>query len=135
MESIDKLLGDSAFGFSGMEMETIMRYKLPIIMVIVNNNGIYGGFDADLFEDIRGDEPSKNVPPTSLLPMVRYEKFGQMLGFSNGFLCSTVDEIRSAFGKALQNKQEPSLLNILIDPMAQRKPQPFEWLTRSSPKL
>lgn len=31
--------GDSAFGFSGMEMETIYRYKLPIIVIIVNNNG------------------------------------------------------------------------------------------------
>ena len=31
--------GDSAFGFSGMELETIYRYKLPIIIIIVNNNG------------------------------------------------------------------------------------------------
>ena len=31
--------GDSAFGFSGMEMETIYRYRLPIVVVIVNNNG------------------------------------------------------------------------------------------------
>lgn len=124
--------GDSAFGFSGMEMETIARYKLPIIVIIVNNNGIYGGFDSELFEDIRGDDPSKNVPPTSLLPSVKYEKFAEMLGFEgNGYCCRTVDEIRDAFGKALDNNVEPSLLNVLINPFAQRKPQPFEWLTRS----
>ena len=34
--------GDSAFGFSGMEIETMFRYKLPIIVIIINNNGIYG---------------------------------------------------------------------------------------------
>lgn len=39
--------GDSAFGFSGMEVETMYRYKLPITIIIVNNNGIYGGFDKD----------------------------------------------------------------------------------------
>ena len=38
--------GDSAFGFSGMELETICRYQLPVVTVIMNNNGIYRG-DAD----------------------------------------------------------------------------------------
>lgn len=31
--------GDSAFGFSGMELETIYRYNLPIVVIIINNNG------------------------------------------------------------------------------------------------
>ena len=125
--------GDSAFGFSGMEMETIVRYKLPIILVIVNNNGIYGGLDSELFEDIAGLDPSHNIPPTSLLPSARYEKFTEMLGLKkeNGSLCRTVEEIRNAFSKALKNDKEASILNILINPMAQRKAQAFEWLTRS----
>ena len=33
--------GDSAFGFSGMEVETICRYNLPVCIVVFNNNGIY----------------------------------------------------------------------------------------------
>jgi oxalyl-CoA decarboxylase len=33
--------GDSAFGFSGMEVETICRYNLPVCVVIMNNNGVY----------------------------------------------------------------------------------------------
>jgi len=125
--------GDSAFGFSGMEVETIVRYKLPIILVIVNNNGIYGGLDSELFEDIAGSDPSHNIPPTSLLPSARYEKFTEMLGLKkeNGSLCRTVEEIRNAFSKALNNDKEASILNILINPMAQRKAQAFEWLTRS----
>src|ERR1700733_13521068 len=35
--------GDSAFGFSGMEIETICRYQLPVCVVIFNNDGIYRG--------------------------------------------------------------------------------------------
>ena len=35
--------GDSAFGFSGMEIETICRYNLPVCVVVFNNNGIYRG--------------------------------------------------------------------------------------------
>ena len=33
--------GDSAFGFSGLEVETMVRQKLPVVLVIFNNNGIY----------------------------------------------------------------------------------------------
>lgn len=47
--------GDSAFGFSGMELETMVRYCLPIIIVIVNNNGIYGGFNEKTFDQIRSE--------------------------------------------------------------------------------
>ncbi len=125
--------GDSAFGFSGMEMETIVRHKLPIIVVIVNNNGIYGGLDQELFEEIRGDEPGRNLPPTALLPTAHYEKFADVLGLdkSRGSLCRTEAEIRQAFTKALATNDSPSILNIMINPMAQRKAQAFDWLTRS----
>lgn len=45
--------GDSAFGFGGMEIETAYRYNLPIIFVIFNNNGIYGGLDTESFNDLK----------------------------------------------------------------------------------
>ena len=38
----------SAFGFDGMEMETICRYNLPITVVVVNNGGIYNGTDQEV---------------------------------------------------------------------------------------
>lgn len=47
--------GDSAFGFSGMEIETMVRYNLPITIVIVNNGGIYGGFDVEVFDSMRSE--------------------------------------------------------------------------------
>lgn len=45
--------GDSAFGFSGMEIETMVRYKLPIIIVIVNNSGIYGGVAKEVYSEFQ----------------------------------------------------------------------------------
>ena len=45
--------GDSAIGFSGMEVETMLRYNLPIIVVVVNNNGIYSGLDGETWQAIR----------------------------------------------------------------------------------
>lgn len=47
--------GDSAFGFSGMEIETMVRYQLPIVIVIVNNGGIYGGFDQETYNAMRNE--------------------------------------------------------------------------------
>lgn len=48
--------GDSAFGFSGMELETMVRYKLPIVIIIVNNSGIYSGLEKEVFEEIQNSE-------------------------------------------------------------------------------
>jgi oxalyl-CoA decarboxylase len=39
--------GDSAFGFSGMEIETVCRYHLPIVVAVFNNGGIYCGDDVN----------------------------------------------------------------------------------------
>lgn len=47
--------GDSAFGFSAMEIETMYRYKLPIIIIVINNGGIYGGLDGETYEGIQND--------------------------------------------------------------------------------
>src|SRR5258705_20586 len=47
--------GDSAFGFSGMEVETICRYNLPVCALIFNNNGVYLGTDVIKFENPQGD--------------------------------------------------------------------------------
>lgn len=38
-----------------MEIETMYRYKLPIVIIIVNNGGIYSGLDAETYKDIRSE--------------------------------------------------------------------------------
>ncbi|KAK3108560.1 hypothetical protein FSP39_010665 [Pinctada imbricata] len=122
--------GDSAFGFSGMEIETICRYKLPVIMIIINNGGIYTGLPEDTWSSIQDMDLTLSSPPTSLIPAARYEKMIEAFG-GKGYCARTTEQIKAAFTEALQNKQQVSLINIIISPMAQRKTQDFDWLTKS----
>ena len=86
-----------------------------------------------MYNDIVDGNPSQTCPPTALLPTVKYEKLMSMFNGkeANGYLCRTRDDIKGAMRKALQVTDSPSLINIMINPMAQRKAQAFEWLTRS----
>lgn len=124
--------GDSAFGFSGMEIETMVRYNLPIVVVIVNNSGIYGGFDQATFEAMRssGGDLTTATPPSALTFEVRYEQMMQMFG-RQGHLVRTVPELQKAVAAALAQQAGPSMVNVLIAPTADRKPQTFAWLTES----
>ena len=84
------------------------------------------------FQDLTSDGAnSLTIPPTSLLPTVRYEKMMNLFNLDTGRLCRSVPEIRSAFRAALDDKTKPHFLNIMINPMATRKAQSFDWLTRS----
>uniref|UniRef100_A0A6M2CNW7 2-hydroxyacyl-CoA lyase 1 n=1 Tax=Rhipicephalus microplus TaxID=6941 RepID=A0A6M2CNW7_RHIMP len=124
--------GDSAFGFSAMEMETAARYKLPIIAIIMNNSGIYNGFDGETWESFlqSGMHPCISLPANSLQPGVRYDQMAAMVG-CKGFNVTTPEELRAAFTEALATNDRPTIINVVIDGMAQRKPQDFDWLTKS----
>ncbi|XP_028985843.1 2-hydroxyacyl-CoA lyase 1 [Betta splendens] len=124
--------GDSAFGFSGMEVETMCRYNLPVVIIVVNNNGIYSGVDPETWKEMAkmGDLTSI-APPVTLLPEARYDKIMEALG-GRGFLVRTVEELHSALRLSLSDWDRPSLLNVLIDPSSDRKQQEFPWLTRSN---
>ena len=86
-----------------------------------------------MYNDIVEGIPSQTCPPTSLLPSIRYEKLMSLFNGKerNGHFCRTRDDIKRAMIKALKVTDSPSLINIMINPMAQRKAQAFEWLTRS----
>ena len=101
--------GDSAFGFSGMEVETICRYKLPVCIVIFNNNGIYRGTDAN---------PTGGVDPatTVFVKGARYDKIAEAFG-GVGAHVTTPDELSRAVNKAMDSGQ-PTLINAAIDPAA-----------------
>ena len=64
--------GDSAFGFSGMEVETICRYNLPVCIIVFNNNGIYKGTDVNPL--------GTDVAPTVFVKNARYEMMMQAFG-------------------------------------------------------
>ncbi|KAL3831765.1 hypothetical protein ACJMK2_023472 [Sinanodonta woodiana] len=124
--------GDSAFGFSGMEVETICRYKLPIVFVIINNNGITRSFDEEGFQKLEGTDLLITSPPTVLLPNAHYEKIIEAFG-GNGYFCKTPEEIQKSLSAALRNKTQASLINIMISTMADRREQDFSWLSGIQP--
>ncbi|MCJ8144811.1 oxalyl-CoA decarboxylase [Ancylobacter sp. A5.8] len=100
--------GDSAFGFSGMEVETICRYNLPVTVVVFNNNGIYRGVDVD---------PTGRDPATTVfVPDSRYDKMMEAFG-GVGYHVTTPDELRSAV-EASMDSGKPTLINAAIDPAA-----------------
>uniref|UniRef100_A0A286XUE7 2-hydroxyacyl-CoA lyase n=1 Tax=Cavia porcellus TaxID=10141 RepID=A0A286XUE7_CAVPO len=124
--------GDSAFGFSGMEMETICRYNLPIIVLVVNNNGIYQGVDADTWKKMVEFQDAATVaPPMCLLPNSHYEQVMTAFG-GKGYFVQTPEELQKSLKQALEDTANPSLINILIEPQSTRKAQDFHWLTRSN---
>ncbi|CAD7089581.1 unnamed protein product [Hermetia illucens] len=123
--------GDSAFGFSGMELETMVRYKLPITILIVNNSGIYGGFEKDTFDAIRSDGDLTQVtPPSALTVETRYERMMEMFGMK-GYFAREIPQLQDALKEALTLKDRPVIINVAINPSADRKPQAFNWLTES----
>lgn len=124
--------GDSAFGFSGMEMETMVRYNLPVVVVIVNNGGIYSGFDRDTFDAMRpaGADLTQTTPPSALGVEVRYEQMMALFG-RKGHFVRTVPELQRAVRESLAETDGPSMVNVIIGPSSDRKPQTFAWLTES----
>lgn len=110
--------GDSAFGFSGMEVETICRYNLPIILLVVNNNGIYQGFDADTWGKMSNfQEAATTIPPMCLLPNSHYEQVMTAFG-GKGYFVQTPEELQNSLRQALQDTSRPCLLNIMIEPQS-----------------
>ena len=101
--------GDSAFGFSGMEVETICRYNLPVCVVVFNNNGIYRGTDAN---PTGGSDPATTV----FVKGSRYDKIAEAFG-GVGVHVTTPDELKRAVNEAM-NSGKPTLINAAIDPSA-----------------
>jgi oxalyl-CoA decarboxylase len=101
--------GDSAFGFSGMEVETICRYNLPVCVVIFNNDGIYRGTDVN-------PSGGSDVAPTVFVKGSRYDKMMEAFG-GVGVNVTTPDELKRAVNAAMDSGK-PTLINAVIDPAA-----------------
>ena len=103
------IVGDSAFGFSGMEVETICRYNLPVCVVVFNNDGIYRG---------DGVNPGGGTDP-AITMFVKGARYDRMIeGFGGvGVNATTPDELKRAVDAAMDSGK-PTLINAVIDPAA-----------------
>src|SRR5476651_108836 len=107
-KSVLAIEGDSAFGFSGMEVETICRYKLPVCIVIFNNDGIYRGTDIN--------SASSDPAPTVFVKGSRYDKMMEAFG-GVGVNATSPDELKRAVNAAMDSGN-PTLINAVLDPGA-----------------
>lgn len=101
------ICGDSAFGFSGMEYETLTRYNLPVTVIIMNNGGIY-----------RGDEASPEHQFSCMLfnPNTRYDLFSKSLG-GEGVRVTTPEELAKALDESIKSGKT-TIIDAIIDPAA-----------------
>ncbi|WP_438390731.1 oxalyl-CoA decarboxylase [Caballeronia sp. DA-9] len=101
--------GDSAFGFSGMELETICRYDLPVVTIVFNNNGVYRGTDVN-------PTGGKDVAPTVFVKGARYDKMIEAFG-GVGFNAETPEQLTKALLEGIASGK-PTLINAVIDEAA-----------------
>ena len=104
--------GDSAFGFSGMEIETICRYRLPVTVVILNNGGVYRGDEVAAGGAAGEGDPA----PTVLNARAHHELIAEAFG-GKGYHVTTPSELRSALTEAIAS-QGPSIIDCELDPAA-----------------
>ncbi len=111
--------GDSAIGFSGMEMETVCRYNLPVKIVVFNNGGIGPGHAK------HPANPLKELRPNALIYGARYDKMMEAFG-GKGWFVENPKDLKNALSEAMAFKG-PALVNVMISQDSARKPQEFKW--------
>ena len=111
--------GDSAIGFSGMEMETLCRYNFPVKIVVLNNGGIGPGMPEI------PENPMMNMKPNALIWGARYDKMMEAFG-GKGFYVEDPKDLKGALAEAM-NFKGPALVNCLLSQGSARKPQQFRW--------
>ena len=105
------IIGDSAFGFSAMEVETCCRYGLNTVIFVINNNGVYSGLERGAY--------TTPLPTTALGFETRYDTLGTALG-AKGILVRTPDELRRAVEEA-RRSTAVMVVNVLIEPGGVKK--------------
>lgn len=119
-KKIVALEGDSAFGFSAMEVETMARYQMDVLIFVMNNGGVYHG-DSDSADEwlrmqaksLRGEGGKGALRSTSLGWEVRYEKIAEACG-GKGFFVRTPEELERATVEGFKAKV-PVVINVMIE--------------------
>jgi 2-hydroxyacyl-CoA lyase 1 len=113
------LSGDSAIGFSGMEMETLVRYGFPVKIVVLNNGGIGPGMPEI------PENPMMNLKPNALIYGARYDRMMEAFG-GKGYFVEDPKKIRGALDGAMEHPG-PALVNVVLSQSSARKAQQFAW--------
>ena len=108
--SVIAICGDTAFAFSAMEMETAVRHKIAVIVVVVNNDGNTGA----LME--RACFPSSPERVTMFQPDIHYENIMRTFGGHSEF-ADRPEQIRPALERAAASGQA-ACINVRVDPYA-----------------
>ncbi|RCH85838.1 hypothetical protein CU098_007997, partial [Rhizopus stolonifer] len=120
------IVGDSAFGFSAMELETAVRAHLPLLIIVINNNGIYHGLDD---EEYLTSQKEGTLPTTALSPETRYDLISEACG-GKGWLVKNRVELAKAIQEALAHKDQTCVINCLIAPGGRTKLS-FAWMQKT----
>ncbi|KAE8148428.1 hypothetical protein BDV25DRAFT_131246 [Aspergillus avenaceus] len=124
-KKIIALEGDSAFGFSAMEIETLARYRIPALIYVINNSGIYHGdsTSSDAWKTLQGqtlahdtvsNDGKKGLRSTSLLYETRYEMLATMCG-GKGYFVRTEEELEIATREGFQS-DTVTVVNVIVEP-------------------
>ena len=109
--SVVAIEGDSAFGFSGMDFETICRFQLPVTVVIFNNGGIYNNIGVNMAQ--KGEASFGEPAPTTLDLNARYDKFADAFGGAKGYFVTTPEELSAALTEAIASRK-PAIIDVQL---------------------
>jgi indolepyruvate decarboxylase len=102
------LVGDGAFQMTGTELSTSVRFGHAPVIIVLNNRGY--STEREILEG-----------PFNDIHEWRYERITELVGGGLGFRIATYGEFAQALSKALSDKSQPYILNVLLDP-ADRSP-------------
>ena len=100
------ITGDAGFGYTGMEMETLSKYRLPAVVIVYNNNA-WGTWEGQRNNQV-------GLPVHLFQENLRYDKLGEALG-AHGEYVTQPAEFRPALERAYQvalDESRPSVVNV-----------------------
>lgn len=127
--SVVAIEGDSAFGFSGMDFETICRFQLPVTVVIFNNGGIYNNIGVNMAT--KGEASFGEPAPTTLDINARYDKMADAFGGAKGYYVTTPAELSAALTEAIASKK-PAIINVQLAPNSGKESGHIGYLNPAS---
>ena len=112
------LMGDAGMGNSGFDIETALRYELPIVYIVTNNDGWLTGMKYQYYGknwEVLGPQDRKHGQ--AFLPDIRYEKLSEVFGI-HGEYVNKPEEFRPALERSLRSAEQgkTAVINVIVDP-------------------